>query len=134
MKIAEVQSALDTQLRTVSGLPTLQVENTRFNASSNVAAFVRATLILSESAYISCGPNGIKQTPGTYAIDVFYPLDTGATAARTLADVIAASFIHGAVLTSGTTSVNINTSSIMTGFTVNKYYCVPVRVTWNVFG
>jgi hypothetical protein len=134
MKTSEIQTALDTQLKTIVSLPTLQLENTRLDASSNLAAFVRSTLLPAQSTVISLGIGAKKQMQGLYQVDVFYPLDSNTTAARTLADTIVDTFPIGQRLTIGTTTVIIEVSSVMTAYSISKYYCIPVRIQWSVYG
>lgn len=132
----EIQAALDTQLLTVTGLPVLQTENTRFDGSKNVPAFCRSTLLPAQTTVIGLGAGSAAQTQmqGLYQVDVFYPQDSGTTAARTLADAVVAVFPVGLRLVEGSSTVTVEVASVMTAYSINKYYCVPVRIQWNVYG
>jgi hypothetical protein len=133
MNTLDIQTALDDQLKTIVDLPALQTENTRLDASKNLTAFTRATLLPSQSTVISLGVTAEKQMLGLYQVDVFYPSDIGTKAARTLSDAIVNTFPIGLTLTSGTTTVTVEIASVMAAYTINKYYCIPVRVQWSVY-
>jgi hypothetical protein len=130
-----IQTLLDAQVQTISGLPVLQTENNRLNATTNLASFVRTTLLPAASSILTLGSgaNAMRLLTGLYQVDVFYPLDTGSSAARTLADTVVSTFPTGLRLTQGAVTVAVEVASVMTAYSINKYYCVPVRVQWTVY-
>lgn len=134
MNTFDIQNALDTQLATITTLPPLQTENTRFLANTNVTAFTRATLLPAQSAVISLGVGAQRQLSGIYQVDVFVPSDSGTVQARLIADQIVSTFAVGTRLISGDTTVIIDVASVMGSYSVNKYYCLPVRVLWSTYG
>lgn len=134
MNTLDIQNALDAQLQTITNLPTLQTENNRFNASTNIASWVRSTLMPAQSSVLAIGPNALTQMQGFYQVDVFYPADTGITAARTLADTIVSTFPVGLRLVGSSGTVIVDVTSVITAYSINKYYCIPVRIQWSVFG
>ncbi len=134
MTTTEIKAALDAQLQTISGLPALQTENTRLDASSNLAGWVRATIAPAQSEVISLGVGAMKVVQGLYQVDVFCPMDKGDSTARTLADAVVDAFPIGLRLVQGSTTVIVDIASVMTAYNVNKNYCIPVRVRWSVYG
>jgi len=134
MNTRDIQDALDLQLQQVAGLPQLQLENTRLNASSNLTAFSRSTLLPAQSAVISIGPNAQKQMSGLYQVDIFAPSDTGTSTTRTYADLVVQQFPIGQRLLSNGLEVIIEVASVMPAYTINKYYCIPIRIQWTTYG
>lgn len=133
MSTLDIQTALDTQLKTVVGLPTLQTENNRFDASSSIPSWCRATLMPANSNVIAIGTGAMKQMQGLYQVDVFALTGTNTTAARTIADAVVDAFTVGQRLTSGSSTVIVEVASVMTAYAINKYYCIPVRIQWSVY-
>jgi hypothetical protein len=133
MSTLDIQTALDTHLTTLEGLPPFQLENKRFDASSNLPSFVRSTLLPANSNVISLGIGAWKELQGIYQVDVFYPLDSGTHEARILADKIVELFPIGDRYEQGDLTVIVNIASVMAAYSINKYYCIPIRVEWGVF-
>lgn len=134
MKTTEIQAALDGRLLTTAGLPSLQTENTRINASSNLLAFARSTLLPAQSNVLSLGVGATRQMQGLYQVDIFVPSDSGTDTARLVADSVVDNFPIGLELVSGSTTVKIDIASVMASYSINKYYCIPVRIQWNTYG
>jgi len=134
MKTLDIQNSLDAHLKTLAELPLLQTENTRINASPNLNSFTRSTLLPAQSSVLAIGAGAPKQMTGLYQVDVFVPSDSGTATARGLADSIVDIFPAGLLLTSGNSTVHIDIASVMAAYTINKYYCIPVRVQWNTYG
>lgn len=125
MSYSTIQNLLDTQLATVTGLPTLYKENTRNELKTGVA-FSRSTLLPAETLALSSHTNEVN---GLYQVDIFYPQDKGADAAGAVADSVVAAFARGLVLTDGVI-VHIRMSWRETAREFQQFYNVPVVVRW----
>lgn len=131
MSITSTHALLDTQLKTVTGLPFLQAENIRFTIDGN--PWCRSTLLPARSTVISLGVGATKQMTGLYQVDVIYPQDSGSAVAHAMADLVVAAFPIGARLTDGTTTVIIEISSVMAAHPLLDFYYVPIQVQWSVY-
>lgn len=133
MSVAAIHKLLDTQLQTIPSLPQVLLENLVLNVSQNQPSFVRSTILPANSTVLTLGVNASRQMHGLYQVDVFFPSGTGSTAAQTLADTVVSYFPIGMRLTDGTFTVIVEISSVMAAYDLNKYYGVPVQVTWSCY-
>lgn len=101
---SDIQAALDTQLSTTSGLPTVAWENVHFTPTEGTP-FVRPTLIAGDSTLNTMSRK--QMNVGIYQIDLFYPTSNGPGTLLTMLDNIYDHFKSGAVLTVNTTEVII---------------------------
>ena len=127
---AIIQSLLDTQLQSLSGLPPLQLENT-VNIGKTGVSFSRATLLPAAKSQASVGISGQDLIRGIYQVDLFVPQDTGSASVNALADSVVDHFPRGLALASGEVVVHINTASRLTGGRMEPFYSVPVQVQWS---
>ena len=131
MSFTTIQALLDAQLATVTGLPTLQLENTRINPTNNTP-WARATFIPAPTIVECVGPVGKDKLQGIYQVDLFYPQDRGTTTAGTMADLIVATFSKGLRL--GTSSeLIIEIAYREVAYLFDPYYAVPITVKWFSF-
>ena len=126
MSITSIQTALDTQLAAVSGLPVIQLENTRYEPKTGVA-WSRPTLLPAETERLSSAKDLLQ---GLYQVDLFYPADKGAATASAMADLVKAAFPRGSTLTSGSTTVHITKSWREPAQSLNQFYQVILLVRW----
>ena len=132
MSIRRVQALLDAQLKTVTGLPTLQLENTRVQLKDR-SAFCRGTINPAQSNVLTVGYNGQRQLQGIYQVDSYFPQDTGATAAHDIADAIVAAFPIGLSRTDGVATVRITVASVLFANSLERFFGVPVVIQWTAF-
>lgn len=125
-----VQTALDTFMGTLVGLPTLVLENERIKTSSTTA-FMRTQLAPAETIAESIGVCGTDRLNGLYVIDLFYPKDDGTSTANSDIDILTLAFESGTLVTEGSDTVEIF-NSFPTPSTPNleKYYMKQVLVQW----
>lgn len=123
------QSALDGVLRGVSGLPELQLENTRIDRKGRATTpFVRSTLLPREPIQLTIGEGGKNIYGGLYQVDVFYPIDAGKAALNTTVDAIVSAFYRQQL--SGGVTIHLAWSEV--GRRDEPFYTVPVFVRWSV--
>ena len=91
-----ITDALINRLKTVTGLPSLQLENT---VATPKGAFTRATQIYARPTQATIGRNGRDRHEGLLQVDIFVPVNTGTAAANALADSVVAAFPRGLALT-----------------------------------
>lgn len=127
MSFTSIQTILDTQLQTVSGLPTFYPENTLHEPKTGVA-YSRATLSPAETERLS---NQKVLLNGLYLIDLFYPANKGSATAGTMGDAVLAVFERGVVLTDNTTTVHITRSWREVSQIQNQFYQIQIVVRWN---
>lgn len=129
MSYANLQTALDTHLQTLTGLPTLQTENTR-NVGRTGESFARATLLPARPTQASVGQHGRDLRRGLYQVDLFVPMDGGTASVNALADSVIEHFPRGLVLTASDTNVAIELAYREVGQRVEQFYMLPVIVVW----
>ena len=131
MSITTIHTLLDTHLLTVTGLPTLQRENTRVTPQTGVP-WSRATLLPAETRQETLGVTGRNRLNGLYQIDLFYPADTGVQDANEMADELTYEFRRGVQLVHQQSNliVNIEMAWREAGSRYEQFYNAPVIVRW----
>ena len=123
-----VYQALVTQLKTVAGLPTLQLENTVVQAKGS---FMRATLIRSRPEQLTVGASGRDLHGGLFQVDIFVPVNTGTTAANVLADKVIDAFPRGLAFNLDGVQMYVRIAYRETAGRINdQFHQVPVVVEW----
>lgn len=132
MSYKEIQQELDGQLTSITGLPEVVLENTRFKAMSKTP-FIRSTLLPSQSTVETIGTTGYNKVYGLYQIDIFYPLDGGYEEINDDADTIISNFTKGTsfAITNGTLRINISWRN--SGRKLENFYNIPVLVSWECY-
>lgn len=132
ISFTEIQQTLDTQLRTVTDLPTHFIENLPSGQRANTK-WVRSTLLPARSEVITLGTSFQEQGLGLYQVDLFYPKDRGFSTASAMADAVIAAFVPGAIHAGTEHDVRIRESWRLAGNEFQTFYCVSVQVEWMVF-
>jgi len=129
MNYTKIQTLLDNHLKTYSGLPTLQLENTQEQYKTG-KSFVRATLITSRPTRATVGVTGRDRLVGLYQIDVFTTLNAGVTQKNALVDGLVAHFPRTLVLADGDVTLNMEMSWAETGGREQQFYSARVMIEW----
>lgn len=129
MSYQKIQSLLDTHLQTLSGLPALQLENTR-NIGQTGIPFSRATLLPARATQATVGLQGRDSRTGLYQVDLFYPLDAGISTINTMADSVIDHFPRGLALIDNGLRVHTLVCWRETGRRIEPFYSIPVVVEW----
>lgn len=132
MSYTAVEAALVAQLKTVSGLPALQEENTRYTANPKTA-WCRATFLPAVAQSESLGVSGRKQIAGLFQVDLFFPTDVGTTAANAMTDAVVAAFSTTVNLSNSGVRVYLSNSQRRAATSYQNHYQIPVTVTWQAF-
>ena len=129
MRYAAIQSLLDAHLAQVTGLPPLQLENTR-NVGKTGQAFSRATLVTNESQAAS---NQMTRYGGLYVVDLYYPIDTGVADANAMADAVIGHFESAPLhrLIDGALVVQLERAWREGVGRREQFYALQVKVRWH---
>lgn len=133
MIYSEVQTALDTQLQTVVGLPTFQAENTVIDRKGKASTpYCRGTLLPAEAAPATLGNTGQNEYFGRYVVDLFYPLDAGKATVNAMVDLVVTKFARTIITTTSGKQVELRAAWCEAGFQDGQYYRVPVITRWRL--
>lgn len=130
----DVRALLDQQLQTVSGLPDLETENTRYKPGNDV--WCRSTLLPATSNVAAWGAGVTVQLQGIYQVDVIAPWGISTAETNALCKSILTAFFPGAVnITDGTNKVVITNISQLPAIEDkdSMFYMVPLQVQWNAY-
>lgn len=129
-----IQSILETQLKTVVGLPTFTAENIQAQVIAT-KPFSRATLIPAQTQIIGVGQNGLRMDQGLYQVDLFYPQNSGNTIANAMSDLIMNTFKRGTYYTSGNVRILINRVYRLpaNSLTQATFYHIGLVVEWQYY-
>lgn len=129
-----VQTILNTQLKTVVGLPTYTEENVKAVPDSTVP-WCRSTLLPAETQIIGIGTGGQRKDQGLYQIDIYWPQNSGSLDANTMGDLIQNSFVRGTYYINGTVKVLIDSVYRLPAgpLTGTVFYHIPLMVRWSYY-
>jgi hypothetical protein len=128
MGIAFVHTTLENAVAAITGLPTLQRENTRNTTQS--LSWTRFTLLPIETVGATIGDGGKDRLAGLAQVDLFTAADSGMSSALTKAELVLAAFPRGTELGS-TQTVHIDHAWIEAGTQEGKHYHTPVMIRWH---
>lgn len=128
MSAVKVKAALETALNGMSPAISTAWENVPFSPINGVA-YQQAFLQLNPTENPEFS-NGYRES-GILQVNLRYPINTGAAAALTRAELIRSTFKRGYSFSSGGVTVTIDkTPSIGSGAIVEDRYFLPVRVNF----
>lgn len=129
MNYSKIQALLDNHLKTFTGLPALQLENTQQEYVTG-KPFVRATLITPRPSRATVGVTGRDRLVGLYQIDVFTSLNVGASAKNALVDGLVAHFPRTLILNDGDVTLHMQMTWSETGGREQQFHASRVMVEW----
>jgi hypothetical protein len=127
----DVRALLDTHLQTVSGLPDLETENTRYTPTN--AVWCRSTMLPGPSNVSAWGGGVTLQLQGIYQVDVIAPWGTSTDSTNALCKSILSAFFPGSThITDGTNTVTVNSVSQLTAMEDKEtmMYMIPLQIQW----
>lgn len=122
----DIQNALNTQLNSLSGLPSIYWPNTQIEPVEG-SNFVRPTLIPATSELYTLNEGDYHR--GIYQVDVFVKLKQGTSEALLLADIIRDGFRRES-LTSNSTIVHIQNISMSRAERIESWWRVIVDISY----
>ncbi len=135
MSYKDIHQSLDTQLSSVVGLPTLQIENTRKTNDKRIKEWCRSTLLPAKTSIETLGPLGHNKLQGLYQVDIFYPEDYNYTDTFTMADLVLTKFIIGDTI-DGINIINsymLPSQNVSSNINIPGYYKIIVMIEWEKF-
>ena len=123
----DIQTALDTQLATISGSPAIAWE---FVVTEPTGDYLRPTFLPGETIQACRGDDGQDYTTGIYQVDTFKIRGTGRSQ---YPDLIATLFKRGTYLTYNGVTIQIMAASIESSSAEENYMITPVSIRWQVF-
>ena len=134
--LAELRSALETRLATVTGLPALAQrakENDGFQPTPGTNWVATALRPGSRELLTMPANGGWVVHTGLYLVDLYFRVTrNGTTDADTLAEAVLAQFPPGLQLTAGAEQVRVTRSIARGGFREEGWWVVPIEVGWQV--
>jgi hypothetical protein len=130
----DARALLDAHLQTVSGLPDLETENTRYTPSN--ATWCRSTMLPAASNVAAWGGGVTLQLQGIYQVDVIAPWGTSTDQTNAICKSIVQAFFPGsASITDGTHTVIVTNVSQLTAIEDknNMLYMIPLQVQWTAY-
>lgn len=128
MSALKVRNALETALNGMSPALATAWENHAYTPVAGTP-FQRVTVLLAEPVNAEIGRSGLYMEQGFMQVDLAYPLNAGANAATTRAELIRTTFYRGASFTASGVTVTVErTPEIMPGRVDEDRFVVPVRV------
>lgn len=128
--INDIQNALNTQLATVSGLPTVHYPNVE-NTPNQGTNWVRPTLLPANSDLYTI--NDVNMHKGIYQVDIFMQLKKGTAPLLLVADAIRDNFNAVSSLTSGSNTVYIQQISIAPARRIESWWSCYVQINYICF-
>ena len=126
---ADIQSALNTRLNTLSGGYAVAWENIEYEPVQGTP-YLRPTFLPAETFGATIGATGTDNQSGIYQIDVFVKAGQGHGAAVILADSIADHFKPVTELVYNGRLVRCMSVSILRGRSDNGWYQVPIEIRY----
>ena len=128
--INNIQNALNTQLATVSGLPTVYYPNVE-NTPSQGTSWVRPTLLPANSVLYTL--NNANMHQGIYQVDIFTQIKKGTAPLWLIADSIRDNFNAVNGITSGADTVHIQEISISQAQRIESWWSCYVQINYICF-
>ena len=126
----ETQTALDTQLATLTSSPPVAWDNSSYTPVEGTT-YIRPTNLPAGRAAVGMANTDGTRGAGFYQVDVLAPVGNGAGAALTIADNIAALFTRGLKLTSGDTTVIVGVPTQDPSITSGAWFMVSVLIPYD---
>ena len=128
-----IRIALETRLGTLSGLPDVAYQNTKYEPTRGTP-YIRPTLMVGTGGLpVNVGQDSSLLWTGIYQIDIFRPKGEGTGDGYDLATNIQTHFKNATILTESGQQVRIRHSQVRTGKEDGDWYKIPVDVTWYAF-
>lgn len=124
---ADVNSALDGHLNSLSNLPPVAWPNTEFAETAGL--YLRVDNLFGDGELLDLDMR--QQQPGVYQISIFAPLNTGRAEVDALADRIVTHFLQAAPLTANGRNIYVRRAYTGPAVAQESHFFVPVTVGYN---
>ena len=126
---ADISSALDSRLNTLTGQTPIAWENTAYIPVKDTL-FLRSTILPASTLQAALGTSGIDEYIGIYQIDVFAPAGTGRGDAETKADAVADHFKRGTDLSQNGKTIRLGNVSRNAGIRSEDRFIISISINY----
>ena len=128
----DIRAALETNLSSVSGLPSVGWENVQFSPTTGTP-YVKPRLIPTRREPAVRGTNPQMFYQGIYRVECYVPEDQGPSAGDELADKIIDAFEAATDVSYSGTIVSIRYAEIEMAEIDGPFYMIPVNIGWYIY-
>ena len=128
----DIRAALETNLISVSGLPSVGWENVQFSPTTGTP-YVKPRLIPTRREPAVRGTNPQMFYQGIYRVECYVPEDQGPSAGDELADKIIDAFEAATDVSYSGTIVSIRYAEREMAEIDGPFYMIPVNIGWYIY-
>jgi len=128
----DIRAALETNLSSVSGLPSVGWENVQFSPTTGTP-YVKPRLIPTRREPAVRGTNPQMFYQGIYRVECYVPEDQGPSAGDELADKIIDAFEAATDVSYSGTIVSIRYAEREMADIDGPFYMIPVNIGWYIY-
>lgn len=130
---ANILAALLSHLSGLTLTPAMSLAWPDIDFEPPAQGYLRATLVPNTVEQVTLGTNGKNRHRGLFQVDVFWKRNAGEIVPREKADLVAAQFKRGTVLTSGGLNIRINRPPrVAQTLESGPYTQTPVLISYQV--
>ena len=126
---ADISSALDLRLNTLTGQSPIAWENTAYIPVKDTL-YLRPTILPALTLQAGLGVNGIDEYIGIYQIDIFAPAGKGRGEAEIKADAVADHFKRGTDLSKNGKTVRLGDVSRNSGIRSEDRFIISLSINY----
>ena len=128
----DIRAALETNISSVSGLPSVGWENVQFSPTTGTP-YVKPRLIPTRREPAVRGTNPQMFYQGIYRVECYVPEDQGPSAGDELADKIIDAFEAATDVSYSGTIVSIRYAEREMAEIDGPFYMIPVNIGWYIY-
>ena len=126
---ADISSALDSQLNTLTGQSPIAWENTAYIPVKDTL-YLRPTILPALTIQAGLGTSGLDEYVGIYQIDIFAPAGKGRGEAEIKADAVADHFKRGTDLSKNGKTVRLGDVSRNSGIRSEDRFIISLSINY----
>ena len=126
---ADISSALDSRLNTLTGQSPIAWENTAYIPVKDTL-YLRPTILPASTIQAGLGTSGLDEYVGIYQIDIFAPAGKGRGEAEIKADAVADHFKRGTDLSKNGKTVRLGDVSRNSGIRSEDRFIISLSINY----
>mgnify|MGYP003646012283 FL=1 len=126
---ADISSALDSRLNTLTGQSPIAWENTAYIPVKDTL-YLRPTILPASTIQAGLGTSGLDEYVGIYQIDIFAPAGKGRGEAEIKADAVADHFKRGTDLSKNGKTVRLGDVSRNSGIKDEDRFIISISINY----
>jgi hypothetical protein len=126
---ADISSALDSRLNTLTGQSPIAWENTAYIPVKDTL-YLRPTILPASTIQAGLGTSGLDEYIGIYQIDIFAPAGKGRGEAEIKADAVADHFKRGTDLSKNGKTVRLGDVSRNSGIKDEDRFIISISINY----